>query len=95
MNAPLPPPVRAIKLVEQATTFGRDQVLIALGEKRLMVSKRQAEKLVGNNYLKTWEDNRLIHGYKKGTGINAKIEYNRLDLQKLQLSETYHYFMND
>jgi len=90
---PLPPQKRAIELVKQATELGRNQILVMLGEKRMMVSRRAAEKLVGKKSLRTWEDNGLIKGYRKGGG-NSKIEYNILDLRQLQLSDTYCYFLN-
>jgi hypothetical protein len=58
------------------------------------ISKNEAEELVGRRYLAVWEKNRLIKGFRKGTGKTSKIEYDRLELQRLQLSETYHYFMD-
>lgn len=90
----VPPPPKAIDLIRQATQFGREQMLVLLGEKRLMVSRREAQALVGKYYLDVWEKSRLVKGYKKNMGKNGKIEYDRLELQQLQLSETYHHFMN-
>lgn len=95
VKKPLSPPERAILAIKQAVCFGRNEVLIAIGKEQQMISKRAAEKLFGRNYFKVWEQHHLIKGYKKGTGDNAKIEYSILELQQLQLSETYHYFMND
>ena len=92
-NVSITPSRRALIAIENAIACGRDMVLIEMGEKRRMVSKRQAERLVGVHYLKVWEDNKLIKGIRHGAQNNSKVFYDLMRLHELQLSDTYCYFL--
>jgi len=88
------PSERALKAIKDAISCGRDMVLIELGQKRRTVSRERAKKLVGAAYLNVWEKAGLIKGVKRGSGDTCKTEYDLTELHRLQLSDTYCYFLD-